>query len=95
VTGPLKQQLMGAYGFAGRDPSAYELDHLISLELGGAPRDPANLWPEASDPRPGFHEKDQAENYLHKQVCSGAMSLRQAQSAIATDWRTVYRQLHP
>jgi hypothetical protein len=95
VTGPLKRELMTAYGFAGADPAAFELDHLISLELGGAPREPANLWPEASDPRPGFHEKDQVENYLHKQVCSGATSLRQAQSIIVTDWRSVYKQLHP
>jgi hypothetical protein len=95
VTGPLKRQLMTAYGFGSADPAAFELDHLISLELGGAPRDPANLWPEAADPRPGFHEKDQVENHLHKQVCSGAMSLRQAQRTIVTDWMSVYKQLHP
>lgn len=34
----------------------------------------ANLWPEAASPKPGFHEKDQVENYLHDQVCSGAIS---------------------
>jgi hypothetical protein len=62
---------------------------LISLELGGS-NDISNLWPEAADPTPGFHQKDQVENYLHKQVCEGKLSLKQAQQEIATDWLRVY-----
>ena len=34
---------MVAYGYGGQPVLDFELDHLISLELGGAPRDPANL----------------------------------------------------
>src|SRR2546426_4112782 len=42
VTNPIKQERMQAYGFT--DSTAnYELDHLISLELGGAPSDVKNL----------------------------------------------------
>jgi hypothetical protein len=63
---------------------------LISLELGGS-NDISNLWPEAADPTPGFHQKDQVENYLHKQVCDGKLSLKQAQQEIATDWLQVYK----
>ena len=47
--------------------------------------DIANLWPEAASPTPGFHQKDEVENYLHDQVCSGAMSLKDAQTEIATN----------
>src|SRR4051794_23743840 len=37
-TTKLKKQQMAEYGYyAGKKPSAYEEDHLISLELGGAP----------------------------------------------------------
>src|SRR5437868_7021359 len=41
----------------------------------------------------GFHEKDQVENYLHDQVCSGAMSLKDAQKEIATNWLAVYNRM--
>ncbi len=68
------------------------MDHLVSLELGGS-NDIANLWPEAANPTPGFHQKDQVENYLHDQVCSGAISLSEAQVEIATDWLSVYQRM--
>ena len=47
----------------------------------------------AAEPRPGFHEKDKVENYLHAQVCNGAMSMADAQNIIATDWLSVYNQM--
>jgi hypothetical protein len=62
------------------------------LELGGS-NDLANLWPEAASPTPGFHQKDQVENYLHDQVCSGAMTLKDAQNEIATNWLVVYNRM--
>jgi len=67
----------------------YEIDHLISLELGGED-DEKNLWPQPYYMHPGAHEKDAVENYLHRQVCSGKMELQEAQRAIATDWYQVY-----
>ena len=70
----------------------YEVDHLVSLELGGS-NDQKNLWPEPYDPRPGAHEKDLAENHLHRAVCSGEMTLSEAQRAIASDWIAVYRAM--
>ena len=69
-----------------------QVDHLISLELGGS-NDIANLSPEQAEPRPGFHEKDKVENYLHDQVCSGAMSLTEAQVGIANNWLSFYQQM--
>jgi len=84
-----KNQVYAEYGIASRTPGQYEVDHLVSLELGGS-NEIANLWPEAASPKPGFHEKDKVENYLHSQVCSGAVALNQAQIEIATNWLAVY-----
>lgn len=91
VSTSVKDQVYAEYGIASHSPGEYEVDHLISLELGGS-NDIANLWPEPADPRPGFHEKDKVENYLHDQVCSGAMSLSDAQAGIANNWRKYYSQ---
>lgn len=81
-----KDKVYAEYGITSHEPGQYEVDHLVSLELGGS-NSIANLWPEPADPRPGFHEKDAVENYLHDQVCSGKLSLQQAQVAEATDWK--------
>ena len=94
-TRPLEIQLLVAYGQAGASPANYELDHLISLELGGAPRDPANLWPEPYAGTTNARMKDVVENYLNRQVCDGLLPLGEAQHLIATDWLSVYRQIRP
>jgi hypothetical protein len=74
-TNALKVRQMREYGVGG-DPSQYQEDHLISLELGGHPTDVRNLWPE---PYPRAAEVDSIENELNDKVCSGAMSLDDAQ----------------
>ena len=79
----LKQQVYAEYGIESHVPGSYEVDHLISLELGGD-NSAANLWPEIS---PGYHQKDGIENRLHDAVCAGSISLRTAQVQIARDWR--------
>jgi hypothetical protein len=70
---------------------ADEVDHFIPLELGGS-NDITNLWPEPYG-APGAHEKDRVENYLHEQVCSGALALADAQQMIVNDWYAVYLTL--
>ena len=60
-----------------------EIDHIVSLELGGS-NDIANLYPEPGSGRANYHVKDELENKLHDLVCSGAMTLRAAQRGIAT-----------
>lgn len=87
-----KNEVYAEYGIISRSAGEYEVDHLISLELGGS-NDIANLWPEAAEPKPGFHEKDQVENYLHDQVCKHQVSLQQAQQEISTNWLAVYQQM--
>ena len=74
-TNALKVKQMRAYGVSG-DSFGYQEDHLISLELGGDPYDPRNLWPE---PYPRAHEMDAIENELNAKVCSGDLSLADAQ----------------
>ena len=86
-----KDQVYAEYGITHHVSGEYEVDHLVSLELGGS-NDISNLWPEAASPTPGFHQKDKVENYLNSQVCSGAITLQQAQIEIATNWLAVYNQ---
>jgi len=74
-TSALKLVQMRQYGFAG-GPADYQEDHFISLELGGAPNDPKNLWPER---RPRADSVDTIENQLNAQVCSGEISLAEGQ----------------
>jgi len=59
-----------------------ELDHLVSLELGGAD-DLSNIWPECSPgyagwSGAGFRDKDKFENYFHRMVCEFSVWLRRS-----------------
>jgi len=88
VTDAEKALSAAAYGYTGSFRTA-EYDHLIPLELGGDPDDPANLWVEPNDlPRATStaNGKDLLEDRLNHLVCSGRLSLVTAQRAIATDW---------
>jgi len=81
------------YGYTGPLDVA-EYDHLVPLELGGDPNDPANLWVEPPD-NPNAtstaNTKDLLENKLNDLVCSGRLSLAAARQAIASDPVTAYR----
>jgi hypothetical protein len=84
-TNGLKRTDLTQYGLTG-PMSAYELDHLIPLELGGNPTDPHNLWPEPWDGSAGAHAKDTEENSLHRAVCGGRMKLADAQARVLRHW---------
>lgn len=86
-----KRQVYDEYGIPQHTPGQYEVDHLISLELGGS-NDTKNLWPEPYNGPAGAHEKDGLENYLHGQVCSARLPLAQAQQQIARDWYAAWLQ---
>lgn len=82
ITEPEKEASLAAYGDSG-PLHDYEYDHLVPLELGGAPNDPRNLWPEpGASPNP----KDAVEDELRQKVCEGRMTLAHAQRAIAANW---------
>ncbi len=76
LTSPLKAAQIAAYGYADTNPSSYEEDHVVPLELGGAPAATMNLYPE---PATSSGADDKAENAFHDQVCAGVLSLQNAQ----------------
>ena len=90
-TNALKTKQMRQYGETG-SLSDYQEDHLISLELGGDPTDPRNLWPEPhkvtiAGKSFGSFVKDGVESRLKHEVCDGTMTLARARAIIRTDWR--------
>ena len=99
VTAAMKQQVFANYGLTGnKDPACIrdahgrrcEIDHLISRELGGAD-DVKNLWPQPYGSQPwNAVRKDCVETRLHKEVCAGHITLKQAQDAIRFDWTSAY-----
>ncbi len=81
-----KNQVYQEYGITSRKPGQYEVDHIISLELGGS-NDIKNLWPQSYLTKPyNAHVKDAVENQTHALICSGKMDFRKAQHDISTDW---------
>jgi hypothetical protein len=95
-TGPLKRKQMALYGVI--DATKYEEDHLVPLELGGAPADPNNLWPELDYTTPQANHyvhnpKDKLEFVLRNKVCAGKMDLQTAQQGIMSDWAMLYKAI--
>lgn len=68
-----------------------EVDHLISLELGGS-NDITNLWPEPYDGEWNAHVKDHLENFLHARICDGTITPQDAQAAISSDWIAAFKK---
>ena len=86
----VKDAVYAAYGMQpGIAPCPCEVDHLISLELGGS-NDKENLWPQPYTGQWNARQKDKLENYLHKQVCVGKITLQEAQKEIAGNWMEAY-----
>ena len=91
VTDAVKNQVYLEYGITSHQPYEYEVDHLISLELGGS-NSVKNLWPEPYGGEWNARVKDKIENRLHALVCDGQLDLQTAQHEIATDWMAAYLQ---
>jgi hypothetical protein len=91
-TNKLKVEQIAQYGYTAASVALYEEDHLISLQLGGSPTDPRNLWPEPytislqSGQPSGARIKDTFETALKKKVCAGTMTLVEAQRQIGVHW---------
>ncbi|MDF3293062.1 hypothetical protein [Streptomyces silvisoli] len=94
-TNRLKVQQIAAYGYSDTSTADYEEDHLVPLELGGAPKDPNNLWPEPRYDAGGgtSADKDKVENDLKRAVCNDTVTLDEARQAIANDWTTAESSL--
>jgi hypothetical protein len=95
-TNSLKVTQIAQYGYTDTSVASYEEDHLISLELGGSPTDPRNLWPEpytialADGRSVGAHVKDAFETKLKNQVCTGALTLAEGQAEVGIHWVHFY-----
>jgi hypothetical protein len=98
VSETVRKQVFAAYGLAGNHVGycegreGCELDHLIPLDLGGS-NDPGNLWPQSYDSKPwNAHLKDHLERTLHALVCSGKLSLSEAQQAMSSNWIDAFKR---
>lgn len=88
----VKEEAYRNYGITTRGAGEYEIDHLISLELGGS-NSIRNLWPESFVTQPlNAHIKDKLENKLHELICAGQLPVQQAQQEIAQDWIAAYKK---
>ena len=93
VSTATKKQVYAEYGVSyPQAPGAYEVDHFIPLEIGGS-NDLTNLWLEPATPTPGFHQKDQFENFEHGQVCNGTISVAEAQRRMVSDWYFYWEEI--
>jgi len=98
VTAAEKKEVMRRYGLPPSELPNVEIDHLISLEIGGS-NDPANLWPqyyEAAEGQAdylGARAKDVVETHLHREVCEGKLALVDAQRLIVKQWTIIYQSL--
>ncbi len=91
VPAAVKQRVFREYGMAPKSKN-YELDYLISPQLGGTD-DVRNLWPEpASASVWNARDKDALENRLHQLVCQNKIELSTAQRDLATDWISAYKK---
>lgn len=91
VTMATKKAVLRAYDVKHHDAGEIEIDHLVPLTIGGT-NDQENLWPQFAEPEPGYRSKDRLEVRLHSLVCSGKLSLKEAQDAIRTDWVAAFKK---
>ena len=87
----LRQQVFREYGINDKRPNAYEVDYLITPELGGA-SSIRNLWPQPYSSVWNAHVKDELEDRLHGLVCTGQVDLATAQRDISRDWIGAYKK---
>jgi hypothetical protein len=86
----VKREVYERYAIKSHEPGDNEVDHLISLSLGGS-NSIKNLWPESRrTERWNANVKEQLADRLHKLVCDGKVDLKTAQTDMASDWVKAY-----
>jgi hypothetical protein len=92
----IKRRLLHSPSSPYYDPSArlrdYELDHRVPLGVGGAPRDPKNLWDEPRFGAWNAEQKDELEEVIRDLIRLHEMTLEEGQAVFLGDWREGYRQ---
>ena len=92
VASQVPRQVFAAYGVDYRRAGDYELDFLITPELGGA-SEASNLWPQPyRSVTWNAYVKDELERHLRRLVCQGAVDLATAQQELAGDWIAAYKR---
>jgi hypothetical protein len=86
-----RRQVFAEYGIQSPGPDQFEVDYLITPDLGGT-ESVRNLWPQPYSARWNARVKDKLERKLHQLVCAGKLDLPAAQHAIATDWIVAYKR---
>ncbi|MGH6980466.1 MAG: hypothetical protein ACREFC_04600 [Stellaceae bacterium] len=90
-TNKLKRSQLAAYGYGPQtDLHSVEEDHRVPLELGGAPREPKNLWPEPWVGAHGARSKDRLEKAVARDVCAGRLTLAQGHAIFIGDFWQEY-----
>src|SRR5262249_36597508 len=87
----VRQAILRDYGVSAEPTTAYELDYLVTPELGGV-ADRRNLWPEHYGGARDARGKDQLEDLLPRLVCAGEVDLATAQREIASNWVEAYKK---
>jgi hypothetical protein len=87
----LKREVFAEYGIPWEKHTDYEVDHLISLVLGGS-NAKINLWPQSYKTVWNARVKDRLETKMGRMVCKNQITLKQAQEEISTDWVAAYKK---
>ena len=74
-----------------KDPARYELDHRIPIEVGGHPRDAANIWAQPLNTEWNALVKNKLDTYIAREVCDGRMKLADARAVFQRDWVDIFR----
>ncbi|MDR5838341.1 hypothetical protein [Caballeronia sp. LZ034LL] len=88
-----KERLLKQRSIDASFASEYALDHRMPVLLGGSPNSPANLDLRRWEGRAGQRRKERLAVYLKRCVCTGDITLKDAQSAMAGDWPNRYPNL--
>jgi anti-sigma factor RsiW len=91
VNASLERQVLAEYGVPSAARDGYQLDYLITPDLGGS-AEIRNLWPQPYSTSWNARVKDDLENHLHTMVCEGKLPLAAAQDEIASDWIAAYKR---
>jgi hypothetical protein len=92
ITAAMRAEVLNAYGVQDLPSDQYELDYLITPELGGA-TDARNLWPQRyGSPVWNARVKDELERLLPRLVCGRKLDLATAQREMASNWIAAYKK---
>ena len=86
VTNAIKKRRMRDLGLPFELMGDFQMDHKLSLSIGGHPTNQSNLVLQDAD---DAHRKDAVENCAHRAVCRGDISLAEAQQQMWNDWRNL------